>query len=94
LYQRLVNVAGLYEQPEEAAVHEVWAERFWKALQNGEPGAYVNFLGDDGPSRMREAYPGATWDRLCAVKARYDPANLFRLKARRAPEGCPGTSRP
>ena len=47
--------------------------------KNGEPGAYVNFLGTDGPSRMREVYPGDTWARLCAVKARYDPANVFRL---------------
>ena len=28
---------------------------------------------------VREAYPGATWDRLAAIKARYDPTNLFRL---------------
>jgi len=75
----MVNVACLYEQPEEAAIHDVWADRFWRALQNGEPGAYVNFLGIDGPSRLREAYPGDTWDRLCAVKSRYDPANVFRL---------------
>jgi FAD/FMN-containing dehydrogenase len=75
----MVNVACLYEQPDEAATHDVWAERFWRALQNGEPGAYVNFLGTDGPSRLREAYPGDTWDSLCSVKARYDPANVFRL---------------
>jgi FAD/FMN-containing dehydrogenase len=42
------------------------------------PGAYVNFLADEGPGRVREAYPGTTWDRLAAIKARYDPDNLFR----------------
>ena len=40
---------------------------------------YVNFLGIEGEARVREAYPGPSWDRLAAVKRRYDPANLFRL---------------
>ena len=44
----------------------------------GAPGVYVNFLSDEGPERVREAYPGATWDRLVEVKRRYDPDNLFR----------------
>jgi FAD/FMN-containing dehydrogenase len=39
----------------------------------------VNFLGDEGDARIRDAYPGATWKRLAAIKARYDPTNLFRL---------------
>jgi FAD/FMN-containing dehydrogenase len=43
------------------------------------PGAYVNFLRDEGVVRVQSAYPGATWDRLAAAKKRYDPANLFRL---------------
>jgi len=38
---------------------------------------YVNFLADEGPDRVRAAYPGATWDRLTEVKTRYDPTNLF-----------------
>jgi FAD/FMN-containing dehydrogenase len=37
----------------------------------------VNFLGDEGPGRVRAAYPGATWNRLQAIKRRYDPDNLF-----------------
>jgi len=42
-------------------------------------GAYVNFLSGDGTARIREAYPGATWERLRAIKAHYDPTNLFHL---------------
>ena len=32
-----------------------------------------------GEGRVREAYPGSTWERLVAIKGRYDPTNLFRL---------------
>jgi FAD/FMN-containing dehydrogenase len=39
----------------------------------------VNFLTDEGSERIRAAYPGPTWDRLAAIKRRYDPTNLFRL---------------
>jgi FAD/FMN-containing dehydrogenase len=39
----------------------------------------VNFLGDEGEGRVREAYPGSTWERLAEIKGRYDPTNLFRL---------------
>jgi FAD/FMN-containing dehydrogenase len=39
----------------------------------------VSFLGDEGLARVRDAYPGSTWERLAAIKAHYDPTNLFRL---------------
>lgn len=75
----MANVAALVTQPEELSAHEPWVADFAAALTNGEAGAYVNFLGNEGEERVREAYPGQTWDRLRAVKARYDPHNLFRL---------------
>ena len=75
----MVNVAALYNRPDEAALHEAWVTNFAAALRQGEPGAYVGFLGNDGQARIREAYPGPTWDRLVAIKRRYDPTNLFRL---------------
>jgi FAD/FMN-containing dehydrogenase len=36
-------------------------------------------LGEEGEGRMRDAYPGSTWERLSEIKGRYDPTNLFRL---------------
>src|SRR5574341_784812 len=76
----MVNVAALYERPDQAAEHEAWVAKFAAALGEGnDPGVYVNFLGNEGEARVREAYPGGTWERLAAVKARYDPTNLFRL---------------
>jgi Berberine and berberine like len=75
----IVNIAAVYERPDEAAVHEAWISNFAAALRQGEAGVYVNFLGDEGVARIHETYPGATWDRLTAIKGRYDPTNLFRL---------------
>jgi FAD/FMN-containing dehydrogenase len=75
----MVNVAAIYERPEEAAGHEAWVTDFAAALSQGDTSGYVNFLGDEGEARVRAAYPGSTWDRLAAIKRRYDPTNLFRL---------------
>jgi hypothetical protein len=75
----MVNLAALYEKPEEKPLHEDWVSNFASELQQGDTGAYVNFLGEDGEARIRAAYPGSTWDRLRAIKAQYDPTNLFRL---------------
>jgi FAD/FMN-containing dehydrogenase len=75
----MVNVAALFERPDESEVHGPWVEAFAGALHQGDDGAYVNFLGDEGKERIRAAYPGATWDRLRQIKGRYDPTNLFRL---------------
>jgi FAD/FMN-containing dehydrogenase len=75
----MVNVAALYERPDEAAAHEAWVAGFAAALGKDGAGVYVNFLGDEGEARVREAYPGSTWDRLAVIKGHYDPTNLFRL---------------
>ena len=75
----MVNVAAMGMQPDEVALHEGWVANLADALQQDDAGAYVGFLADEGEKRIRAAYPGATWDRLAAVKATYDPTNLFRL---------------
>ncbi len=75
----MVNVAAVYEHPDESAVHEPWVTGFAAALRQNDTGAYVGFLGNEGEARVRDAYPGPTWERLTAIKGRYDPTNLFRL---------------
>jgi FAD/FMN-containing dehydrogenase len=72
-------VGVVYDDPDEAGEHSAWVTSLAQCLRSGEPGVYVGFLGDEGPTRVREAYPGPTWDRLATIKARYDPDNLFRL---------------
>ncbi len=75
----MANVAAFYEGPEDRVVREAWVTDFAAALHQGDAGVYVNFLGDEGAARVREAYPDSTWERLVAIKRRYDPTNLFRL---------------
>lgn len=75
----MVNIATFYEGPEDKDQRAAWVEGLMAALQQDDRGAYVNFLADEGEERIRAAYPGTTWDRLAAIKARYDPTNLFKL---------------
>jgi FAD/FMN-containing dehydrogenase len=75
----LVNIAARYARPDEAVAHEAWVTELAAALRPDGGSAYVGFLGSEGRTRIREAYPVATWERLVAVKKRYDPTNLFHL---------------
>src|SRR5215204_6370408 len=75
----MVALGAVYERAEETAMHEEWVGKFAAALRQGDGGVYVNFLGDEGEARIREAYPRATFERLAAIKGRYDSTNLFRL---------------
>jgi FAD/FMN-containing dehydrogenase len=85
----MAALGAVWERPEEAATHQAWVTGFADALRQGDPGVYVNFLGDEGQARVREAYLGPTWERLAAVKRRYDPANLFR-RNQNVPPAPPG----
>ena len=76
----MINVAAIYDpSTSERPEHAAWARGLSAELDDGDPGAYVGLLEDEGEERVRAAYPGVTWDRLAAVKATYDPDNVFRL---------------
>ena len=60
--------------------HIAWARGFFGALEPHAGGrVYVNFLGDEGPDRVRAAYGPQKYERLVELKRTYDPTNLFRL---------------
>jgi FAD/FMN-containing dehydrogenase len=75
----MLNVATFYLGEDDRPTRQAWVDEFSKAVRQKDSGAYVGFLNDEGPERVRAAYPGSTWERLAEVKRRYDPANLFRL---------------
>jgi FAD/FMN-containing dehydrogenase len=56
-----------------------WGRRYYEALRpHSDEGGYVNFMSGDDQHRVRANY-GASYERLVAVKRRYDPDNLFRI---------------
>ena len=76
----MTNLAVFHDGTEaDIKKRTAWVEELHRALHQGDDGAYVNFLTDEGPERVRAAYPGKTWDRLVEIKGRYDPTNMFRL---------------
>lgn len=79
-------VAAICDPADDKAIHEAWVDRFAAALLQGDHGAYVNFVGDEGDARIHDAYPDSTWKRLAEIKGRYDPTNLFRLNQNIPPE--------
>ncbi len=56
-----------------------WARDFHQATERFAQGVYVNFLSDEGEDRVKAAYTPEVWNRLVALKKKYDPNNLFRM---------------
>jgi FAD/FMN-containing dehydrogenase len=75
----MVALITPFAEAADGPVHTAWTEEYLAALRPSATGVYANFLGDEGDARVREAYPGVTYQRLAQVKRRYDPDNLFRL---------------
>jgi FAD/FMN-containing dehydrogenase len=74
----MANVAAFYQGPADKPARQAWVDELAAALRQDDGGAYVGFLADEGQAWVHQAYPASTWERLAAVKRRYDPADLFR----------------
>ena len=72
-------ILSQWADPAESERNVQWTRSLFEAMEPFfEGGVYVNNLGDEGEDRVREAY-GANYERLQALKGKYDPTNLFRL---------------
>jgi FAD/FMN-containing dehydrogenase len=74
----LAVAANFWDGPEDRPRRIEWTRETFAALDQGVPGAYVGFVREEDDVRLRQIYPGATWERLRDVKTRYDPDNVFR----------------
>jgi len=82
-----LSLVTTWTDPAQTDANLAWAEDLWRALRPHTRGVYVNFLGDEGPARVREAYHPDTYARLAQVKRRYDPDNVFRHNQNIPPAG-------
>jgi FAD/FMN-containing dehydrogenase len=73
----LVAIINMFEG--DRAPHDAWVTAYFEALGSIGKGVYSNFLESEGEARIREAYPDGAYDRLVAVKRRYDPDNVFHV---------------
>ena len=56
-----------------------WTKSYYDALHPySAGGAYVNFMMDEGEERVKATY-GDNYERLVAIKDKFDPNNLFRV---------------
>jgi FAD/FMN-containing dehydrogenase len=72
-------ILSQWADPAECERNVEWTRSLFESMEPYfEGGVYVNNLGDEGEDRVREAY-GANYERLLALKGKYDPTNFFRL---------------
>jgi FAD/FMN-containing dehydrogenase len=75
----LIVIAGGF-RPEETEQNFAWARGVSSAMRPFmSGGAYVNYLGADADADAVRAAYGPAWDRLVALKTKYDPENVFHL---------------
>jgi FAD/FMN-containing dehydrogenase len=75
----MATAISLWTNPGEAPLRRAWTKSFLRDIQPSAAGVYVNFLGDEGAERVLDAYGSETYNRLAALKRRYDPSNIFQL---------------
>ncbi len=72
-------IVGVDPDPANKEKITAWTKKYWEELHPySAGGAYVNFMMDEGEERVKATY-GENYERLVAIKNKYDPNNLFRV---------------
>jgi hypothetical protein len=72
-------IAGMWENPADNDTNIAWVRDYYEALEPySAAGGYINFMDRDDQGRIKASYAGDC-ERLAAIKATYDPTNLFHL---------------
>jgi hypothetical protein len=75
-----------WEEPSAAERNIEWTRRLYDDMRPSlHAGLYVNGVGLDSAQDVQAAFRTETYDRLVALKRKYDPTNLFRLNPNIAP---------
>jgi FAD/FMN-containing dehydrogenase len=78
-------IAGMWPNPADNERNVAWVRDYWEAIHPySESGGYVNFMAGDDQDRVRDNYR-ENYDRLAALKRRYDSDNLFHVNQNIAP---------
>lgn len=78
-------IVGVSPDPADKEKITTWARDYWNATHPfSAGGAYINFMMEEGADRIHATY-GSNYRRLAAIKAKYDPGNLFRVNQNIAP---------
>ena len=79
-------IAGIWDDPADNEANIQWVRDYYDAIHphSGSDGGYVNFMSEDDGQRSPANY-GANYERLAAVKATYDPDNVFHVNQNIAP---------
>ena len=75
-----MTIDAVWREPSASGASIAWVQNFWEAVRPHSTGrVYVNFLGQEGEDRVRTAYGAEKYERLRALKRKYDPTNFFRM---------------
>ncbi len=77
----LLSPEGNWEAPEDDAANVAWVRGLIDDMAPfSDGGRYLNFAGfhEEGDEMVQKAF-AANYERLAALKARYDPQNLFQM---------------